>query len=116
VTIKAKAVKKNNARRSSMNTIRGVLLLALCLVCSLRAAEKPNPSALLRVRKPLLSYDGEVNRYASSHTYDKKPQLFDLIADPHEKKNLAEANPEVAGELAKAIKGWYPLKTAKVLR
>lgn len=66
--------------------------------------------------KLILSYDGEINRYASSHAYDKKPQLFDLIADPHEKQNLAEANPKVARTLAKAIEDWYPLKSAKVLK
>jgi len=65
--------------------------------------------------KLILSYDGEVGRYASSHMYDKKPQLFDLIADPFEQTNLAAANPEVVDTLAKTINAWYPLKTAKVL-
>ena len=46
--------------------------------------------------KLLLTYDGEVNRYASSHPRTEKgPQLFDLIADPHENKNLAAKNPKV---------------------
>ena len=66
--------------------------------------------------KLLLSYDGEVNRYKSSHQYDKAPQLFNLKEDPHEKVNLALKNPEVASELAKAIEKWYPLKRAKVLQ
>ncbi len=65
--------------------------------------------------KLILSYDGELGRYASSHEYDKNPQLFDLIADPYEKVNLAEQNPESVRELARAIEQWYPLKTAKVL-
>ncbi len=50
-----------------------------------------------RAWKLILSYDGEINRHASSHTYEKGPQLFDLIADPHEKKNLAEDNPAEVG-------------------
>jgi len=66
--------------------------------------------------KLLLSYDGEVGRYQSSHKYDKAPQLFDLVADPHEKKNLATEHPEVVGQLSRKIANWKPLKSAKVLK
>ena len=66
--------------------------------------------------KLLLSYDGEVGRYKASHKYEKSPQLFDLIKDPHEKNNLATGNPEVVDMLAKEIEAWYPLKRAKVLQ
>jgi arylsulfatase A-like enzyme len=66
--------------------------------------------------KLLLTYDGEVNRYKSTHprTY-KRPQLFDLMKDPHEKSNLAVDNPEVVARLAKKIADWYPVPERKVL-
>jgi len=60
--------------------------------------------------KLLLTYDGEVNRYASSHLREeKRPQLFDLLADPHEETNLAGEHPEVVAKLAAAIADWYPV-------
>jgi len=65
--------------------------------------------------KLILCYDGEIGRYKSSHQYDKGPQLLDLVADPHEKKNLAADQPDVARDLARAIAEWCPLKRAKVL-
>ena len=83
--------------------------------------EKPEASLLFRwciegKWKLLLTYDGEVNRYKSTHPRtEKRPQLFDLIRDPDEKENVAAANPEVVARLAKAIEGWYPVKERKVL-
>ncbi|MDG2223214.1 MAG: sulfatase [Rubripirellula sp.] len=66
--------------------------------------------------KLLLTYDGEVNRYASTHPRDeKRPQLFDLIADPDESTNQAAANPEVVARLASEIAQWYPVKSRKTL-
>lgn len=60
--------------------------------------------------KLLLTYDGEVNRYQSTHPRDiKGPQLFDLLADPHEKENLAALNPNVVKDLAEKIAAWYPI-------
>lgn len=60
--------------------------------------------------KLLLTYDGEVNRYKSTHPRDiKGPQLFNLLADPHEKENLASANPDVVKDLAARIAAWYPI-------
>jgi len=52
--------------------------------------------------KLLLTYDGAVSaRYASSNPRTElRPQLFDLLADPHEDRNLAAANPEVVARLA----------------
>ena len=61
-----------------------------------------------------MSYNGEVGRYKSSHGYEKGPQLFDLVSDPHEKNNLAGKHPDVVKELSTEIQNWYPLKTAKV--
>ncbi len=82
---------------------------------------KPEASLLFRWCiegrwKLLLTYDGEVNRYQSTHPRtEKRPQLFDLIADPTEEKNLAGAHPEVVARLAKRIGEWYPVKERKVL-
>jgi uncharacterized sulfatase len=66
--------------------------------------------------KLLLTYDGEVNRYARTHPRDeKRPQLFDLLADPEESTNQAAANPVVVARLAKEIAQWYPVKSRKTL-
>ena len=83
--------------------------------------EKPEASLLYRwciegKWKLLLTYDGEVNRYTSSHPRtEKRPQLFDLEKDPSEEANLAGENPEVVARLAKKIADWYPLQERKTL-
>ncbi len=60
--------------------------------------------------KLLLTYDGIVSpRYASANPRDeKRPQLFDLLADPTEDRNLAAQNPEVVARLAAKVAGWWP--------
>ena len=66
--------------------------------------------------KLLLTYDGEVNRYKSTHPrVEKRPQLFNLLKDPKEEKNLAKDNPEVVARLASKIAKWWPVKERKVL-
>ncbi len=66
--------------------------------------------------KLLLTYDGEVNRYASSHPREeKRPQLFDLLADPHEETNVAGQHPEVVAKLASKIAGWYDVKKRQTI-
>jgi len=83
--------------------------------------EKPEASLLFRwciegQWKLLLTYDGEVNRYQSTHPRtEKRPQLFDLIKDPHEKHNLAADNPTVVERMAGMINDWYPVKERKAL-
>ena len=58
---------------------------------------------------------GKVNRYKPVHLREeKRPQLFDLLADPHEKKNLATANPDVVARLATAIQDWWPVTERNV--
>ena len=59
--------------------------------------------------KLLLTYDGAVSaRYASSNPRtDPRPQLFDLLADPYEDRNLAAANPDVVARLAARLQGWW---------
>lgn len=67
--------------------------------------------------KLLLTYDGEVNRYKSTHPRtEKRPQLFDLIADPAETKNLAGEHPEVVARLVEKIDSWYPVKKRKAIK
>ena len=83
--------------------------------------DKPEASLIFRWRiegkwKLLLTYDGEVNRYKSTHPRtEKRPQLFDLSKDPHEKVNLAGKHPEVVADLAAKIASWWPVKERKVL-
>ncbi|MFT6181843.1 MAG: arylsulfatase A-like enzyme [Paracoccaceae bacterium] len=38
---------------------------------------------------------------------DGKTELYNVKADPHEKKNLAEANPEKVAEMTKALDAWW---------
>lgn len=67
--------------------------------------------------KLLLTYDGIVSeRYAKSNPRDeKRPQLFDLLADPHENKNLAASQPETVARLAARLEQWWspPGRTAQ---
>ncbi len=82
---------------------------------------KPETSLLFRwciegKWKLLLTYDGEVNRYKSTHPREEmRPQLFDLIADPDEKKNVAGDHPEIVARMAKQIGDWWPVKERQVI-
>ncbi len=83
--------------------------------------DKPEDSLLYRWGidgkwKLLLTYDGKLGHYASSHPRtEKRPQLFDLLADPHEDKNLAAGNPEVVARLAAKLQAWWPVTERQVL-
>lgn len=83
--------------------------------------EKPEASLLFRwciegKWKLLLTYDGEVNRYKSTHPRtEKRPQLFDLTADPAELQNVAASHPAVVKRLANKINDWYPVTERKTL-
>ncbi|MCA9128461.1 MAG: sulfatase [Planctomycetales bacterium] len=64
--------------------------------------------------KLLLTYDGEVNRYRSTHPRTEKgPQLFNLQDDPTEENNLASQHPEIVAQLVDRIQNWYPVKQRK---
>ena len=84
-------------------------------------ADIDNPEASLLYRwciegpwKLILTYDGEVNRYKSTHPRtEKRPQLFNLLEDPHEKNNVAADHPEIVARLAERIAAWYPLEERK---
>ncbi len=82
---------------------------------------KPEASLLYRWTiegqwKLLLTYDGEVNRYQTTHPRtEKRPQLFNLMKDPHEKVNLAGQHPELVAKLAGDLSDWYPVTERNVL-
>ena len=86
-------------------------------------ADINNPEASLLYRwciegpwKLILTYDGEVNRYRSTHPRtERRPQLFNLLKDPYEKTNMAGDHPEEVSRLAEKIAAWYPLKERKTL-
>ncbi len=86
-------------------------------------ADIENPEASLLFRwaiegkwKLLLTYDGEVNRYASTHPRtEKRPQLFDLSTDPRELSNVARQHPDVVKRLATKIDQWYPVAERKTV-
>ncbi len=66
--------------------------------------------------KLLLTYDGKLDRYASSHPRTEiRPQLFDLLADPHEDQNLAAGNADVVAQLAGRLQEWWPVTERQVL-
>jgi uncharacterized sulfatase len=76
-----------------------------------------NPQASLLYRwviqdqwKLLLTYDGQLGRYARVHPRtEKRPQLYDLLADPHEEINLAARHPDIVARLSQKIGDWWPV-------
>ena len=83
--------------------------------------EDPEASLLFRWTiqdqwKLLLTYDGKIGRYKSTHPRDiPGPQLFNLKEDPMEKKNLAAIHPLVVKKLDESIRDWYPLNVRKTM-
>ena len=82
-------------------------------------ADIENPEASLLFRwvirgddKLLLTYDGRYG-HMKFPPQDAQPQLFNLQSDPHEKKNLANEQPELVKELRQLIDQWYPLQERK---
>lgn len=61
--------------------------------------------------KLMLTYDGRALGYFSDMhpRTDKRPQLFDLLADPHENENVASKHPEVVAKLATRLQEWWPV-------
>lgn len=86
-------------------------------------ADLDDPEASLLYRwviedrwKLLLTYDGKLGRHAASHPREeKRPQLYDLHADPHEDNNVASAHPEVVARLAARLQEWWPVTKRQVL-
>lgn len=68
--------------------------------------------------KLILTYTGKYGRdeggnagYAKKvhNQMDLRPQLYDLIADPYEKNNLAGSEPGQVADLVKRLDQWYPV-------
>jgi uncharacterized sulfatase len=84
--------------------------------------EDPEASLLFRwciegKWKLILTYDGEVNRFESTHPRtEKRPQLFDLSADPAEEANVAGQHPEILARLVRRIDDWYPVTQRKAIK
>ena len=59
--------------------------------------------------KLLVRYDGkDTTRYKNLHTWDTAPvRLYKLKTDPHEKNDVAEANPHIVKKLSKKIEAWH---------
>lgn len=62
--------------------------------------------------KLLLTYDGIQGKMVYRPESGAPPELYDLKADPFEKKNLAKQQPDKVAELTKLIDGWWKPKTA----
>ncbi len=85
-------------------------------------ADLDDPEATLFFRwvvagewKLLLTYDGQSDRYRSRHPItEKRPQLFNLLADPHENENLAAKHPEIVARLAARLQEWWPVTKRQV--
>ena len=66
--------------------------------------------------KLLLTYDGKVGRYAHHHPRtEKRPQLFDLLADPHETRNLARDHPAIVARFADRLQEWWLVTQRRVV-
>jgi uncharacterized sulfatase len=66
--------------------------------------------------KLLLTYDGKRDGYAkTSRITEIRPQLFNLLNDPHENQNLAAENPELITRLASRLQDWWPVTKRQVL-
>jgi uncharacterized sulfatase len=84
-------------------------------------SELGNPEANLLYRslidgewKLLLTYDGKIDGFEELHrNAERRPQLFNLIDDSHERANLAKDHPEIVARMAAKIAAWYPLKARK---
>lgn len=63
--------------------------------------------------KLIVSYECPPDRYAFVHSVnDRQPQLFDLLADPFEKQNLAQQHPDIVQRLAEHLQTtWTVAKT-----
>lgn len=86
-------------------------------------ADIDNPETSLLYRwviagrwKLLLTYDGQMGRYGRYHQdRERRPQLYDLLEDPHETQNLAAKRPDLVRELAEKLQAWWPVTQRQVL-
>ena len=75
--------------------------------------------------KLILTYTGEHGRDKGSNLrhwqrvhskMDPRPQLYDLLADPHETRNLAGEQPERVARLVAELDQWYPVTKRECLK
>jgi uncharacterized sulfatase len=65
--------------------------------------------------KLILSYDGLAGRSARYHSRDDiRPQLYDLLSDPMETKNVAADHPDLLKRLSEKLQSWWPVTERKV--
>jgi arylsulfatase A-like enzyme len=82
--------------------------------------ERPEDSLVFRwvidgKWKLLLSYDNALEGKATQHE-TQGPQLFDLLADPHENSNLAQQNPEKVKLLSDKLQAWWAVTQRRALQ
>ena len=60
--------------------------------------------------KLILTYDGALGAIRETHPRtERRPQLYDLLSDPHEEQNLAAQHPDIVQRLADKIALWWPV-------
>ena len=83
--------------------------------------DKPEDSLLYRwvidgPWKLILTYDGTVGRHSQHHLRtEKRPQLYQLLIDPHEENNRAGDQPEVLARLVNQVERWWPVTERQVV-
>jgi uncharacterized sulfatase len=83
-------------------------------------ADLENPEASLITRwclegrwKLILTYPAPEDRYSFVHAVnERRPQLFDVQADPFEKQNLATEHPDVVQRLTAALQSTWKVNKA----
>jgi arylsulfatase A-like enzyme len=80
-------------------------------------SERPVPEALEDDPPVTESYAITIGEWKLVHNRTRKPaapefELYDVRTDPREQSNVAPANPEVVGRLAKALDGWHKMALA----
>ena len=86
-------------------------------------ADLNNPEASLLYRwvidgrwKLILTYDGQLGSRARFHPREETgPQLYDLIEDPHEQRNVAADHAERVTEMAATLQEWWPVTEAETV-
>ncbi|MEO6751692.1 MAG: arylsulfatase, partial [Chthoniobacteraceae bacterium] len=51
-------------------------------------------------------WGGNVSVRTQTHRLDNKGQLFDMVADPGQDRDISKEQPDIAARLAKAVAGW----------
>lgn len=65
-----------------------------------------NPAVAWRDRLLFQHWNGKVSVRSQQYRLDHTGQLFDMLADPSQKQDVAGAQPEIAGRLSQAVTQW----------